>query len=192
MIKVTKEKNMSMNDVVNIETEEGNFYISFEKNCNLYFSYLPNKLESNDEYSFTIKNDNSFVYKCFDELYDSIISERPFKYSENLAHPEYVYPLSKTCVELVHDDGIIDWHSDDDKDYDLSSTLSIRREESDYIVTFKKSKSVPGHKAYSVCIDNANSGYDPYNISFVVFYNKLRRHDFSKINDEKFVLVRKR
>ena len=192
MTKVTKEKNMSMNDVINIETEEGNFYISFEKNCNLYFTYSGNKLENDDEYSFTIKNDNSFVYQCFDELYDSIISERPFKYSENLAHPEYVYPLSRTRVELVHNNEIIDWHSDDDMDYDLASVKKKKKEDNDYMMTFKKSKSAVGHNAYSVCIDNANSGYDPYNISFMILYNKLRRYDFSKINDEKVVLVRKR
>ena len=195
MTKVTKEKNNVMNDIINVETEKGNFYISFERDYNLYFSYLQNSFDSND-CAFSIGKDNLFLYQCFDELYDSVMSEQPFKYSANLAHPEYIYPLSKCAIELVHDDGIIDLHSEDDKNYDLASTLSIEKGEDCYTVSFKKSDSVIGHRAYSVCIKNANSGYDPYNASFMIMYNKLREHDFDLDNnltfDKSNIKVRKR
>ena len=183
MIKVTKENNWGENDVINVQTNEGNFYISFEKDLNLYFSYSGNNIEDEDEYSFTIDKENAFLYECFDELYDSIESEMPFKYSENLPNTDCVYPLSKVCVELDHGDGIIDWHSEDESNYDLASVLEIMPYIDSYIVTFKKSKSKMGHSAYSVCIKNGGSGYDPYNASFMIMYNKLRGHNFELDNN---------
>ena len=194
MTRVTKEKNKVMNDVINVETNTGNFYISFERDFNLYFSYLPNNANS-DDCKFYIGKDNMFLYKCFDELYDSVMSEKPFKYSKNLAHPEYTYALSKCKTELVHD-GIIDIHSEDDHDYDLASTLSISKDEDFYVLDFKKSKSLTSYNAYSVCIKNASSGYDPYNAAFMIMYNNLRNHDFELDNcdvlDKPNVKLRKR
>lgn len=195
MTKVTKEKNLGLNDVINVETNEGNFYISFEKDLNLYFSYLGSKLEDKDEYSFTIDKENAFLYECFDELYNSVESEKPFKYSDNLPDKDYLYPLSNTCVELDHGCGIIEWHSDDEADYDSASVLEIMPYIDSYIVTFKKSKSKVGHSAYSVCIKNGGSKYDPYNISFMIMYNKLHEHNFELDNnvlEEGYSRTRKR
>ena len=93
MINVTKEKNWTMNDIINVQTSEGNFYILFERDLNLYFSYLGNNLDDKDEYSFIVNMDDSFLYKCFDELYDSIHSEIPFKHSEHIRDIDYIYPL---------------------------------------------------------------------------------------------------
>lgn len=195
MTKVTKEKNLGLNDVINIETKEGNFYISFENDLNLYFSYSGNNVEEEDEYSFTIDKENNFLYDCFDKLYDSIESEKPFKYSQNLPDTDYVYPLSEVGLELDHGDGIIAWHSDDELNYDSASVLEIMPYIDSYIVTFKKSKSKVGHSAYSVCIKNGGSGYDPYNASFAIMYNALREHDFeldNKVLDEGYSRTRKR
>lgn len=194
MVKVTKEHNWGQNDVVNIQTKEGNFYISFEKDLNLYFSYLGNNVEDKDDYTFIIDQYSGYVYNCFDMLYDSVMSEKPYKYSDNLLDTEHVYPLSKCALELVHDDGVIEWHSDDCKDYDLSSVLSIERGLGFYKVGFKKSKEKNDPSAFSVCIKNGNSGYDPYNVSFMIMYNKLRDYDFEleKKCEDKKNKIRKR
>lgn len=181
MTRVNKEKNLVMNDVINVQTEEGSFYISFEKDLNLYFSYLGNTIDDKDEYSFSIDKENLFLYECFDELYDSIESEKPFKYSDNLLNPDYVYPLSKVSTEFIHEYETIDFHSEDE-DYDLSSVLKIKKGKDSYVVSFKKSKAKVGHSAYSVCIKNGGSRYDPYNVSFMIMYNKLRAHDFDLDN----------
>jgi hypothetical protein len=174
MIDVTKEKTRGMRDIVNIHTDEGLFSIAFEKDMNLYFNYSANKLEKRDEYNFTITKDNPFVYECFDNLYDSVMNQRPYRYSENLANTEYIYPLSKCCAELVHGDGIIDWHSDDEP-YDTGSALTISKDENEnYILNFKRSSE----GKTSVRIKNGGSLYDPYNASFMIVYNKLREHNF--------------
>lgn len=193
MISVSKEKNSVMNDVINVQTDEGNFYISFEGDLNLYFSYLGNTLDDKDEYSFTIDKSNSFLYECFDDLYESVMNEMPFRNSDTLLNTDEVFPLNHGG-ELVHDDGIIDWHSDDEDNYDLSSALLIEPDMDFYRITFKKSKEKTGHNAYSVCIKNGGSLYDPYNAAFMIMYNRLRNHDFEldnvKTND--VVKVRKR
>ena len=54
MIRVTKENNDGLNSVINVETSEGSFYISFEKNLNLNFSYLGNNVDNECYYSFVI------------------------------------------------------------------------------------------------------------------------------------------
>ena len=197
MIKVVKEHNWGQNNVISIQTKEGSFYISFERDLNLYFSYSGNNLEDKNEYKFTINKENPFIYECFDNLYDSIMSERPYRYSKNLANTEYVYPLSKCCCELVHGDDIIDWHSDDEP-YDLANVLRISKDEDDnYIVCFiNGKKSSLDTVNSSVRIRNGNSYYDPYNASFMIMYNNLREHDFELDNNiqnkESFVRTRKR
>ena len=174
MIDVTKEKTRGMRDIINIHTKEGLFYIAFESDMNLYFSYSGNNLEDKDEYRFTIDKDNPFLYECFDNLYDSVINQKPYRYSENLANTEYIYPLARCTCELIHDDGIIEWHSDDEP-YDLGSVLSISKdEEENYILGFKRAKD--GN--CSVRIRNGGSCYDPYNASFMIMYNRLCDYDF--------------
>lgn len=192
MISVTKDKNSSMNDIINVQTKEGNFYISFEKDLNLYFSYLGNALDDKEEYSFIIDKSNSFLYECFDDLYESIMEEKPFMNSDSLTNSDEVFPMSYGA-ELVYD-GVIEWHSDDAENYDLSSILSIEYILDSYELTFKKSKEKIGHNAYSVCIKNGGSLYDPYNAAFMIMYNRLRNHDFEldNVKTDNITKVRKR
>lgn len=185
MVKVTKEKAACNRDIVNVHTDDGVLSIYFAKDMNLYFDYSGNNIENNSEYRFTINKECPFLYECFDNLYDSVMSQRPYRYSENLANTEYVYLLSKCCCELVHDDDIIDWHSDNE-DYDLSSVLAIIKEDDSYILNFKRARD--GHSF--VRIRNGGSGYDPYNAAFMIMYNKIRNHDFEL--DKDMSRVRKR
>lgn len=191
MINITKEKNRGMRDVINFQFENGNFYISFEKDLNLYFSYLANNVDDGYKYSFVIGKDSAFVYSCFDELYDSIMNERPFRYSVNLANTEYIYPLSKCAVELVHEMGIIDLHSEE-APYDKANVLQITKDdEENYVLTFIKGEHLKNNP-YSVCLRNSDSGYDPYNAAFMIMYNKLRNHDYDHVEEKGFSRTRKR
>ncbi len=191
MINMTKEKNRGMRDVINFQSEEGKFYIYFEKDLNLYFSYLANNVDDSDKYSFIVDKDNAFVYSCFDELYDSVMSERPFRYSVNLANTEYKYPLSKCAVELVHDPGVIDLHSEE-APYDEASALQIsKNDDSDYVITFIKGENL-NNNPYSVCLRNDDSGYDPYNAAFMIMYNKLCNYDYEQVEEKGFSRTRKR
>lgn len=191
MTKVTKEENWGTSDVINIQTENGNFYISFEKNLNLYFSYLGNNIENqNDSYSFIIDKENRFLYEQIDRLHDAIMSQRPYKNSESL-NKDYGHSHINLKKPLLRE-GAIEWHSDDSS-YDVSSVLSIKKEEDDFLITFKKSQDDEFNRnAYRVCIKNGGSRYDPYNVSFMVMYNNLRSHNFEMDRESDKVKVRTR
>lgn len=191
MTNVTKERNWGASDVINVQTESGNFYISFEKDLNLYFSYLGNNVEDEkDKYSFVIDQDNEFLYEQFDNLYDAIIGQKPYKYSENL-NSDFYYSLDKLSEKLV-DDGEINWHSDD-SDYDTASVLSVKKRNNSFLVTFKKGQNDEfSRTTYKVCIKNGGSRYDPYNTSFMIFYNNLNEHDFELDKNISKVKVRTR
>lgn len=178
MIKVTKEKNWGTCDIINIQNEEGNLYISFEKDLNLYFSYLGVE----DKFDITINKDNGFLYECFDELYDSIQSEMPFKYSNSLYNAAYYYPVSECGLSIV--DGCIKLYSEESSDKELSSSLSIKKLDDSYLVSMEKDKEKQGNSAYRLCVNNAVSIYDPYNVSFVIMYNKMRDYDFTLDNEK--------
>ena len=196
MIRVTKENNDGLNSVINVETSEGSFYISFEKNLNLSFSYLGNNVDNEGYYSFVIDKSNGYFYKCFNDLYDSIINQRPYRYSDNLANTEYIFPLNN-CKEKLVKDGIIEWHSDYEP-YDTANILSIiKNEDADYILTFFDNGKTPYNNEHTVYIQNGGSRYDPYNATFMILYNKLRNYDFERYYDEGidntgFIRTRKR
>lgn len=185
MTKLTKDTNLDGTDVINIETEEGLFYMYLSSDLNIYFDYSNSDIDDKKEYSFKIVNDNSFVYKSFNDLYDAFMSEKPYKYSDNLYNPKYVYPLSDCKINPVDDKGRISIHNEQE-DIEVASKLLIEKNDDDYIVTFKKGLNmIPGNDTCKVCIKNGGSSYDPYNLPFVIMYNSLREHDFELDEVEK-------
>ena len=191
MTKVTKEKNWGTNDVIIIQTKEGCCYISFEKDMNLYFSYSGNKLEDAEGYyRFMIDKENAFLCEKFDELFDAITSQKPFKSSKNL-NRDYGHSLLNFQNSLFKD-GVIEWHSDE-AEYDLSSILYIEKNDNGFLVTFKKGNFDEFDRFnYRVCIKSVDSRYDPYNTSFMIMYNDLNEHDFELEGEKTKNKVRQR
>lgn len=183
MTKLTMDTNLEGATVVNIETEEGLFYMYLGNDLNIYFDYSNNDIDDKRDYSFRVVNDNSFVYNSFNNLYDSFMSEKPYKYSDSLYNPEYIYPLSDCKINPVDANGRINIHNEGE-DVDSADRLIIEKDDnSDYIVTFKKGVNImPGNGMCKVYIKNGGSSYDPYNLPFVIMYNKLRNH-YSELDE---------
>ena len=157
MIKVNKRKDSQNYDIIDIITEEGFFTILFAGNLDLYFSYYGKDFREKQYHSFVIDKDNYFLYKCFDNLYDAIICEQPFKngfISFNKYSLEHLYyPLVK--------DGVIGWHSDDGL-YDEAAVLFIEKLDESYKLTIKEGLMSDIHKeTASVRFRNSGSRYAP-------------------------------
>ena len=167
MLKIEKQNNEYNAYTFRINASEGLFLITFAGNLDLYFSYFDADRFEKELHSFIVDKDNYFLYKCFDFLYDSIESEKPFK-DGNSDFLGTVYSLEHMYSPLLKD-GIIEWHSDDG-DYDEAAILYIEKLFDAYKISIKNGMiSDMNWKTSSVRIRNSGSRYDPYNVPFMVF-----------------------
>lgn len=178
MTELKKKYNDYCNECFEIITDGGTFKIYCDYDFNLYWSpYIEDKDMYKNTFQYTVSNDDKFVYDLFNELYDSVMSKKPFKYSKYDAD-DTIY--DDVEYDLIVDNGI-EWHSDS-FNYDAASVLRIDKDEKDnYIVTFKRSKVVSDEiSAFTTCAVQFSRGisqYDPYNMTFIEMYNRLKDCD---------------
>lgn len=179
MLDIEKVKDRDGYNRIIIKNHEGQFHILFAGNLDLYFWYLKESNNEKEYHSFIVGMEDYFLYKCFDELYNNVIDERPFR-DENYSM-EYVCPHEYFYYPLVKNN-VIEWHSDDG-DYDEAAILFISKYDDYFCVTLKEGKmSDMGYHVTSVRFRNSGSRYDPYNSTFMLFYNRLCKHDFTEDN----------
>ena len=175
MVQVIKKRDLDNTYIIFIKADEGDFVFTFCGNLDLYFSYFGEDYRKKDKHSFTLDKSNYFLYKCFDELYDAIASERSFKNREEdsnfvFEHKHFVFPLFKK--------GVVEWHSDDGY-YDEDAVLYIEKQNESYKVTIKEG-FISDIKIQTAAVRFRNQGsiYYPYNNVFMDLYNKICDHNF--------------
>ena len=171
MLEIKKGYNDYCYKMYTIKTQEGSFKMYIDENLSLYLSPNTDMNEIADEYYYTITNENEMLYNVFNELYDSIVSNKPYKYMDDCVLNEYEYE------NTLFDNGEIKWHSDDFS-YESASILGIRKDEHEnFVVSFNKSKlvcdDISPFITLAVRISNGFSRYYPYNSTFMDMYNKL-------------------
>ena len=183
-----------------IKTEEGTFKIYYGSDLCLYWSCtIPSDEDINNQYKYTITNENKKIYNIFNDLYDSVVTRTPFKHFRCGDNDKYY---------LYNDHGlvkgdVIEWHSDDTV-YDASSFVQIEKdtENDNFIVTFNKSKvlcdDISPFSTFTVMFGTGECRYAPYNATFIEMYRKLgeycekRGNRFSKGSSLRKKRVRKR
>ena len=167
-IRKTKSNNAY---IIELENASGIFSFIFAGTLDLYISYYGT--EDSQRHSIEIDKNNFFLYKCFNELYDSISNEKPFAEEESsllYKHDQFLFPL------LIN--GIIEWHSDDAL-YDDAAILYVEKLDESYRMTIQEGLvSDINMKTKSVRFRNSGSIYEPYNYTFMSLYNKLCNHNF--------------
>ena len=149
-----------------IVTDNGSFCIYCGQDLNLYWVPCLEKEDlSKNSYEYVITEDDVFLCKVFDELYNCAVNKKDTSLEE--------YALVK--------DGVIEWHSDDFS-YDAGSILSIEKDENaNYHVTFTRSKNtaddISMFYTYAVQMNWANSRYGVYAESFVDMYGDLKKNE---------------
>lgn len=181
MTDINIHKNLNDYDIIYIKTDEGDFSISYEGNLDLYWMYHSNKsfLETPSENTITITKENYYLYTCFEQLFEAIKNDTPnsnslWKYDKDNKVPEY---HSSKKINLLTNDNTICWCSDDFA-YDEASSVTIKQEDEEFKVTFKKSSNKEYFQTFSVRFRNSGSRYAPFNATFMHMYNKLKEYDY--------------
>lgn len=160
---------------IKVYTDDGMFFVSFERNLDLYIGYLPdcNFLESPNKKVIKITRENNFLYNCFDKVYNSVKNKCPYKNG-------YVFDDEEKNLKYNNDFLFIDdkimWYSDD-YSIDEASLLVISKIDDYYELEFNKSKNKTFAKTFFVRFRNSGSRYDPYNVTFMNMYKELLKCD---------------
>ena len=174
MINVIKKKDLDNTYSIFIEADEGSFVFTFCGNLDLYFSYFGKDRLKKDDHSFILDKDDYFLYKCFDELYSTIVDENAFKSSKNCPNKTLESGLYSSLVK----NGVIEWYSDDST-YDNAAVLFIEKFDDFYRITIKEGLIADiNMKTAAIRFRNNGSKYSPYNYVFMNLYNNLCKHDF--------------
>ena len=188
MLELKRYYDANNNERFTIKTGEGLFKIHYGSDLCLYWSCgISNDDSVNEQYKYTITDENKAVYRIFDELYDSVVSKMPFKHFKTDECEKYFQYNDNDLFK----DGIIEWHSDD-MEYNAASFVQIEKdfENKCFIVTFNKSKvlcdDISPFSTFTVMFSPCECRYDPYNATFMEMYRKLgeycnkRGYTFSK------------
>lgn len=176
-------------DTFVIKTDDGSFEILFAPNGDLYWRYLSEKCILNDKETqeLTITKENYFVYELFYKLYESIKNNKVFYDDEDY------FEVNERENKLFKNN-MIEWYSDE-LPIDITSKLTIKKEEETFKVIFQKSKKTQDgiSLTYTIRFRNSGSKYEPFNISFMYMYNELKGYDpnYHQIHIEEFLYKQK-
>ena len=174
-----------------IKTNEGTFKIFYGSDLCIYWSCsIPND-NADNQYKYTITDEDRVVYNVFNGLYDSVISKMPFKHFNTDDYNKYCQYSDNNLFK----DGKIEWHSDD-MEYNVASFFQIEKdaENNCFIVTFNRSKvlcdDIGPFSTFTVMISACECRYDPYNATFMEMYRKLgdycdKREYISRFNKKR-------
>ena len=171
MQEIKQYKNVWNYDSFVIKTDNGSFEILFAPNGDLYWKYLSEKnvLDDKSVQELIITKENYFIYELFYKLYECIKNNKIFYDKGN---------YFEVMENKIFKNNMIEWYSDE-LPIDISSKLTIKKEDETFKVIFQKSKkSQDGISlTYTIRFRNSGSRYDPFNISFMQMYNELKNYD---------------
>ena len=174
------EKSISSGcEVFSIKNNSGVLKLFYFYDSDLRF--LCSVPEECDTYDIEIGPNDSYVYDLIDETYDAISNHQPFKYLiYDFDNKDLVVPEKTDNSKRLFKNGMIEWHSDDCA-YNVGSVFYIKKDDNKYIITFQKSRAhlnrIEPFNDFTVTISNS-SRYNPYNVTFMNMFNKLRDYDF--------------
>lgn len=203
MVEIKKRKSEVGTYDIEIISDNGKLNILFGGNGDLYF-FVP-KIDyknKNEIINFEITKENYELFTLFETLYNEVINCDVFRIDEDeldyyaeeeieekrQRHKEWNSELKTGYVynNLVHD-GVISWKHDDQIEEE-ANILNIYKENDKYRLEF-----VLRNTEMSFFIDvrfrNSGSRYQPFNISFMRFFNKLQQYDteYHQIHIEEYM-----
>lgn len=181
--------------------------IFFGGNLDLYWDIVDQSVDydncfdyENKPIEFIIDKDNMEVYSLFLKLYDDVLNKKvkcdeentddtmEMDYSEEFK--EYLHKRLDETYNLLVNDRVISWHSDETY-YETASVVNIELVGEDIKITFIKKVedeySFPGE--ISIRFRNSGSTYDPFNVVFMNHFNSLSVIDplYHQIHMEEYI-----
>lgn len=143
--------------------------IFYGGNGDLYFDIFgEHTIDSNGIYSAAICiSQSDELYSDFEELFTNILNC-------NLVGADKNY-------DSLINDGVINWYSDEIYD-EKANLLKISKTGNGIVLTFFDNPDDPTF-GFGIRISNSGSKYDPFNIFFVDFFNKIQEN-YKSHNDD--------
>ena len=209
MYTVNRISNPQFENTYNYELRDNDksMILSFQGNLDFYMSAISFKDNRDKKISFTITKENYAIYSLFDELFRDIEECNIFSVDETRLEfmddedeiKEYYERIERMNNDLktysaykrLIKRNLITWKSDD-RDYGEPDFVKIYRGEDAFYITFVR-QSEELHMGTVVRFRNSGSSYDPFNIPFMKFFNKLQEYDpeYHQIHIEEVILQKK-
>lgn len=209
MYTVNRISNPQFENTYNYELRDNDksMILSFQGNLDFYMSAISYKDNRDKKISFTITKENYAIYSLFDELFRDIEECNIFSVDETRLEfmddedeiKEYYERIERMNSDLKNYSAykrlikrnLITWKSDD-RDYGEPDFVKIYRAEDAFYITFVR-QSEELHMGTVVRFRNSGSSYDPFNIPFMKFFNKLQEYDpeYHQIHIEEVILQKK-
>lgn len=209
MYTVNRISNPQFENTYNYELRDNDksMILSFQGNLDFYMSAISYKDNRDKKISFTITKENYAIYSLFDELFRDIEECNIFSFDETRLEfmddedeiKEYYERIERMNNDLktysaykrLIKRNLITWKSDD-RDYGEPDFVKIYRGEDAFYITFVR-QSEELHMGTVVRFRNSGSSYDPFNIPFMKFFNKLQEYDpeYHQIHIEEVILQKK-
>lgn len=209
MYTVNRISNPQFENTYNYELRDNDksMILSFQGNLDFYMSAISFKDNRDKKISFTITKENYAIYSLFDELFRDIEECNIFSVDETRLEfmddedeiKEYYERIERMNRDLktysaykrLIKRNLITWKSDD-RDYGEPDFVKIYRGEDAFYITFVR-QSEELHMGTVVRFRNSGSSYDPFNIPFMKFFNKLQEYDpeYHQIHIEEVILQKK-
>ena len=209
MYTVNRIENPQFENTYNYELRDNDksMILSFQGNLDFYMSAISYKDNRDKKISFTITKENYAIYSLFDELFRDIEECNIFSVDETRLEfmddedeiKEYYERIERMNNDLktysaykrLIKRNLITWKSDD-RDYGEPDFIKIYRGEDAFYITFVR-QSEELHMGTVVRFRNSGSSYDPFNIPFMKFFNKLQEYDpeYHQIHIEEVILQKK-
>lgn len=209
MYTVNRISNPQFENTYNYELRDNDksMILSFQGNLDFYMSAISYKDNRDKKLSFTITKENYAIYSLFDELFRDIEECNIFSVDETRLEfmddedeiKEYYERIERMNSDLktysaykrLIKRNLITWKSDD-RDYGEPDFVKIYRGEDAFYITFVR-QSEELHMGTVVRFRNSGSSYDPFNIPFMKFFNKLQEYDpeYHQIHIEEVILQKK-
>lgn len=193
MYTISRVKNTHLDEIYNyqIRDNEKMMLLSFEGNLDFYMSAVSMKDHREKKICFTIDKSNYTLYSLFYELFEDItncnvftIDQQRLEFMEDdEERKEYIDRINRLNSDLhrfspynrLVKRNLITWKSDD-RDYGEPDFVKIYKGEDAFYITFVRQSDFL-HLGTSVRFRNSGSSYDPFNVCFMRFFNKLQDYD---------------
>ena len=209
MYTVNRISNPQFENTYNYELRDNDksMILSFQGNLDFYMSAISYKDNRDKKISFTITKENYAIYSLFDELFRDIEECNIFSVDETRLEfmddedeiKEYYERIERMNNDLktysaykrLIKRNLITWKSDD-RDHGEPDFVKIYRGEDAFYITFVR-QSEELHMGTVVRFRNSGSSYDPFNIPFMKFFNKLQEYDpeYHQIHIDEVILQKK-
>ena len=156
-----------------IITDDGEFYILFAGNLDLYFGTSRNEMDFGVQ-SFLISKENYRLFNHFETLFYKVKNYQIF--DSDLQNKELKEKDLYNQKKLFNNDKIV-WHSDDGE-YEKVSKMIIEKQDEVFKISFAVSEDKNKIPSFWVCLCNSGSRYGYFNMIFMELYRELINYDF--------------